>query len=114
VPGTAEGVRSFKRVALDYDDSIAPAKGVSRGGRIMLLPNQPAAEEFSTLAHELAHKRLHRSRRAETTKMIRETEAEAVAFVVCHAIGLYTNTATADYIKVYDGDRATLGFTSVH
>jgi hypothetical protein len=32
VPGTAEGVRSFKRVALDYDDSIARAKGVSRGG----------------------------------------------------------------------------------
>ena len=96
-------------IALDYDESIGPAKGVSRGGRITLLPNQPAAEEFSTLAHELAHEKLHRSdRRTETTKTIRETEAEAVAFVVCHAIGLDTNSAAADYIKLYNGDRATL------
>ena len=96
-------------ITLDYDAAIAPAKGVSRGGRITLLPNQSAAEEFSTLAHELAHEKLHRSdRRAETTKTIRETEAEAVAFVVCQAIGLDTNSAAADYIKLYNGDRATL------
>ncbi|MGH9771345.1 MAG: DUF1738 domain-containing protein, partial [Candidatus Acidiferrales bacterium] len=96
-------------ITLDYDSAIAPAKGVSRGGRITLLPNEPAAEEFSTLVHELAHEKLHRTeRRTETTKTIRETEAEAVAFVVCHAIGLDTNTAAADYIKLYNGDRATL------
>lgn len=96
-------------ITLDYDNSIAPAKGVSRGGSITLLPNQPAAEEFSTLVHELSHEKLHRTdRRADTTKTIRETEAEAVAFVVCHAIGLDTNTAAVDYIKLYNGDRATL------
>ncbi|MGH9770204.1 MAG: ArdC family protein [Candidatus Acidiferrales bacterium] len=96
-------------IALDYDAAVAPAKGVSRGGCITLLPGQPAAEEFSTLVHELAHEKLHRAeRRTETTKTIRETEAEAVAFVVCHAIGLDTNTAAADYIKLYNGDRATL------
>jgi antirestriction protein ArdC len=96
-------------ITLDYDASIAPAKGVSQGGRVTLMPNLPAAEEFSRLVHELAHEKLHRTdRRAETTKTIRETEAEAVAFVVCHAIGLDTNTAAADYIKLYNGDRATL------
>ena len=40
--------------------------------------------------------------------MIRETEAEAVAFVVCRAIGLDTNTASSDYISLYDGNRDTL------
>jgi antirestriction protein ArdC len=96
-------------ITLDYDPSIVPAKGVSRGGRITLMPNLPAAEEFSALVHELSHEKLHRTdRRTETTKTIRETEAEAVAFVVCHAIGLDTNTAAADYIKLYNGDRATL------
>jgi antirestriction protein ArdC len=96
-------------ITLNYDASIAPAKGVSQGGRISLMPNLPAAEEFSTLVHELAHEKLHRTdRRAETTKTIRETEAEAVAFVVCHAIRLDTNTAAADYIKLYNGDSATL------
>jgi antirestriction protein ArdC len=99
----------FHSIMLNYDASIAPAKGVSRGGRITLIPNLPAAEEFSTLVHELTHEKLHRTdRRTETTKTIRETEAEAVAFVVCHAIGLDTNTAAADYIKLYNGDRATL------
>jgi len=101
-------------ITLDYDASIAPAKGVSRGGCITLMPNLPAAEEFSTLVHELSHEKLHRTdRRTETTKTIRETEAEAVAFVVCHAIGLDTNTAAADYIKLYNGDRATLS-ASLH
>ncbi|HEX4231435.1 MAG TPA: hypothetical protein VHZ07_22380 [Bryobacteraceae bacterium] len=101
-------------ITLDYDDAIAPAKGISRGGRITLLPNQPAAEEFSTLVHELSHEKLHRTdRRSKTTKTIRETEAEAVAFIVCHAIGLDTNTAAADYITLYNGDRATLS-ASLH
>jgi hypothetical protein len=48
------------------------------------------------------------SPRAETTKTIRETEAEAVAFVVCHAVGLDVTTSHVDYIKLYDGDRNTL------
>jgi hypothetical protein len=52
---------------------------------------------------------LHRGEwRAETSKTIRETEAEAVAFVVSNSIGLDTNTASADYIVHYDGDKDTL------
>jgi len=42
---------------------------------------------------------LHRSERGTlTTKTVRETEAEAVAFVVCNAIGLETGTASSDYV----------------
>ena len=41
-------------------------------------------------------------------KKVRETEAEAVAFVVCHAIGLDVNSASSDYIQLYDGDKKTL------
>ena len=39
---------------LDNTD-IAPALGMSYGGRIVLLPGQTKAEEFSTLVHETAH-----------------------------------------------------------
>ncbi len=68
------------------------------------------AEEFSELTHELAHELLHKSdRRKETSKTVRETETEAVAFVVCQAIGLKTGTAAADYIRLYNGDADTLG-----
>ena len=71
-------------IALEYSEDIAPARGTSAGGKITLLPGQSPAEEFATLAHELAHEMMHRDeRRSSTSKRIRETEAEAVAFVVC-------------------------------
>ena len=38
---------------------------------------------------------------------MRETEAEAVAFVVCEAIGLKAQNST-DYIQLYSGDKDTL------
>ena len=74
-----------------------------------MLPGHAPAEIVATLAHEIAHERLHRAdRRASTTKRIRETEAEAVAFVVCQAIALETGTASADYISLWNGDAAVL------
>jgi antirestriction protein ArdC len=103
-----KNVIAAQGIALEYDVAIAPARGISQGGTIKLLPEMAPAEEFSILVHELAHEMLHKSdRRAQTTKTIRETEAEAVAFVVCQAIGLDTNTA-ADYIALYNGDTAIL------
>ena len=86
-------------VELSFSERIAPAKGLSHGGKITLLSGMQPAEEFSTLTHEIAHEMLHRGdRRTLTTKQVRETEAEAVAFVVCQAIGLETGTASADYV----------------
>jgi hypothetical protein len=86
-------------IELDFKESIAPALGVSYGGKIVLLPGQSTAEEFSTLVHELAHEMLHKAdRRTATTKTVRETEAEAIAFVVCKTIGLETGRAAADYV----------------
>ena len=100
---TAQGI------ALEYSDQIAPAKGMATRGKITLLPGQTPAELLATLAHETAHALMHFSeRRTETTKRIRETEAEAVAFVVCSAIGLETGTASADYIGLYAGDAKLL------
>ena len=96
-------------IELAFSESIAPALGMSHGGRITLQTGQSKAEEFSTLVHELAHELLHRTeRRAETTKVMRETEAEAVAFIVGKAVGLNTGTACADYIRLYDGNAALL------
>jgi len=52
---------------------------------------------------------MHRDgRRASTSKRSRETEAEAVAFVVCEAIGLETGSAAQDYIQLYEGDAKLL------
>jgi antirestriction protein ArdC len=95
-------------IALEYNESIAPALGMSYGGRIALLPGQSKAEEFAVLVHEVAHERIHKSeRRTATTKVVRETEAEAVAFVVSKAIGL-NPASSASYIQLYHGNAELL------
>jgi hypothetical protein len=98
-----------RNIALEYDARISPARGMSSGGKITLLPELRPAEHFAVLAHEVAHELLHRGdRRQQTTHTVRETEAEAVAFVVSSAIGLDTNTSFSDYIQLHAGDKATL------
>jgi hypothetical protein len=96
-------------IELEFKESIAPALGVSYGGKIVILPGQSAAEEFSTLVHEAAHELIHKStRRTATTKTVRETEAEAIAFVVGTTIGLDNGRSSASYIQIYQGNAALL------
>lgn len=98
-----------KGIRLEYADDLGGADGLSCGGCIRILGELSPAEEFAVITHELAHELLHRGERRPTlTKKMKETEAEAVAFVVSQAIGLETGTAAADYIQLYDGDKATL------
>jgi antirestriction protein ArdC len=111
-PGYLSRLEEFVResgIELRYSDDIAPARGLAEKGKITLLPEQTPAETFATLVHEVAHSEMHfGDRRAETTKRIRETEAESVAYVVCSAIGLETGTAAKDYVGLYGGDAKLL------
>jgi hypothetical protein len=98
-----------KGVHLDYS-LLAPAtQGMSCGGRIVLKAGMTAAEEFSVLCHELSHELLHRT---DTGKLLdrksKELEAEAVAYVVCSGIGLDSDAASADYLQLYQADRAKM------
>ena len=66
-------------------------------------------EEFVTLVHETAHELLHKAeRRTFTTATVRETEAEAVAFIVGQSIGLEMGNASSDYIQMYNGNATLL------
>jgi hypothetical protein len=109
--GYTERLKQFvteRGVQLEYSDSIYPAQGQCTAKKITLLPGQSAAEEFNSLAHEAAHSLLHfTERRGETNKRVRETEAEAVAFVICEAIGLKAQNSV-DYIHLYSGEKETL------
>lgn len=96
-------------ITIDHDDLPLGADGVSRGGRISIRPGLEPAHEFSVTVHEYAHELLHRGDDRPASKTVRETEAEAVAIVVCQAIGLNTGTAASDYIQLYDGKVETLG-----
>jgi len=107
--GRLEGFVADRGIKLERRESLRMAEGVSIGGTILLKASLAPAEEFSVLVHETAHEILHQdpaSRSKERT--VREAEAEAVAFVVCQGIGLDVNTASSDYIQLYDGDKKTL------
>jgi antirestriction protein ArdC len=96
-------------ITLAYSDQLGGAHGVSQGGRIVLRTGMTPAEEFEVLSHETAHEALHQDDpTSPASKTVRETEAEAVAYVVCQAIGLDTGTACSDYIQIWRGNRDTL------
>jgi len=98
-----------QNIALEYNENIAPALGVSYGGKIAILPGQSPAEDLVCLVHETAHELLHKStRRTITTATVRETEAEAVAFIVGQAVGLEMGKSSSDYIQMYAGNAALL------
>lgn len=100
-----ENLIRAKGIAFEFVDSLGGAHGVSEGGAIKVVESLPVAQKFSTMCHELAHELLHRGdRRSLTTKVIRETEAEAVAYVVCRSVGLDCSTHASDYIQLWNGD----------
>jgi hypothetical protein len=44
-----------QNIKLEFNENIAPALGVSYGGKIVLLPGQSDAESLVSLVHETAH-----------------------------------------------------------
>ena len=108
----ADRLRQFiksKGIELALSDRTGGAEGYSTGGKIVVRRGLEPAEEFSVLVHEMAHELLHQDDAArEQSRTVRETEAEAVAFVVCQAVGLEARSSATDYIHLYDGDKKTL------
>ncbi len=108
LPALRELITS-RGIKLDHENLPEGCGGVSRGGHISIRSGLPAAEEFSVTVHELAHELLnHADKASRPPKIVRETQAEAVAFVVCSAIGLDTGSAAKDYIQLYQGDAKLL------
>lgn len=110
-PGQAlanlETVIQRNGIALYYEELSAGLEGYSAGGKIVINEQLQDARRFSVLAHELAHEWLDHAT-TQQTKKVRETEAEAVAFVVCTAYGIESQQSTTEYIQLYQGDGETL------
>lgn len=104
-----KGFIASRGIKLSFEELPPGVSGLSSGGSIRIQTGLSPADEFAVLVHELAHEMLHHGEGATRgTKTVRETEAEAVAFVVSHAVGLDTNSAAADYIQMYQGSKETL------
>ena len=97
-----------KGIAVEHVDDLGGALGISAGGRIQILNGLAPAQEFFVLAHEYAHELFHRGGDRPASRDTRELEAEAVAFVVAHSIGLDVTDAARDYVHLYRGDSTAL------
>ena len=77
-----------------------------RARSILISETQQDAHRVKTLAHELGHAILHNGDDVRYWRMPRakaEMEAESVAYVVCHALGMSTGRYSAPYAAIWAG-----------
>ena len=100
-------------IAVNFDRLSGGLFGVSKGGTIDVDNRHATGQQAKTLAHELAHEALHKSKDAlatmpERSRRIAELEAESVAYVVCLHFGLDVEVRASRYIALWDGDSKAL------
>ena len=106
-PGTAytalESAIQAQGIVIDYVDHLSGnAEARSHGGKIEIVNDPDPARLFKNLVHEFAHELLHHDGGERGTITLRETEAEATAYVVCRHFGVEINAS--DYIQLFDGN----------
>ena len=97
-------------IELEYK-ALAPGLfGYTDGRRITCATGQASYVEFATLTHETTHVLLHFDRTASTRPDLttRETEADAVTYLLCTQLGLAGTEASVEYIRSYRGTPDTL------
>ena len=108
-----EALKAFlvgHNVELEYKTLAPGLLGYTNGRRITCGTGQPPHVEFATLAHETTHVLLHfpTDRAARPDLTTRETEAEAVTYLLCAQLGLAGTEASVEYIQSYRGTPDTL------
>ena len=64
-------------ITLEYSDTISPAKGMSSGGKITLLPNLDDAETFTVMVNEVAHELMHNMSMLDTSLKSKDGSSSA-------------------------------------
>ena len=108
-----EALKAFlvgHNIELEYQALTRGLLGYTDGRRITCGTGQASHVEFATLAHETTHVLLHfpadRATRPDLTT--RETEAEAVTYLLCAQLGIAGTEASVEYIQSYRGTPDTL------
>jgi hypothetical protein len=112
-----EALKAFlvgHNVELEYKALARGLLGYTDGRRITCGTGQASHVEFATLAHETTHVLLHFARNVDGTAgtrpdlTTRETEAEAVTYLLCAQLGIAGTEASVEYIQSYRGTPDTL------
>jgi hypothetical protein len=108
-----EQIKAFlvgHNVELEYKALAPGLLGYTDGRRITCGTGQASHVEFATLAHETTHVLLHfpADRTTRPYLTTRETEAEAVTYLLCAQLGIAGTEASVEYIQSYRGTPDTL------
>ena len=106
-----ESVFSTLNIKLETRPMPDGTRGASLGGHVIVKEGLDKSMRFRIFTHELSHEILHSHMvRDDVTKNHSqiETEAEAVAFVVCKAYGVDTKALSSEYIRLHRGDNKLL------
>ena len=108
-----EALKAFlvgHNVELEYKALAPGLLGYTNGRRITCGQGQASHVEFATLAHETTHVLLHFPSDGSTRPdlVTRETEAEAVTYLLCAHLGIAGTEASIEYIQSYRGTPDTL------
>ena len=106
-----ESVYRTLNIKLETRPMPEGTRGASLGGHVVVKEGLDPTMRFRILAHELAHEILHSQRVGHDVlknHSLIETEAEAVAFVVCKAHGVDTQSLSSEYIHLHRGDNKLL------
>ena len=97
-------------IELEYQPLARGLLGYTDGRRITCGTGQASHVEFATLAHETTHVLLHFPAVCATRPDLttRETEAEAVTWLLCAQLGIAGTEASIEYIQSYRGTPDTL------
>ena len=101
-------VADARGIRVNFGPLPSGAFGASKRGAIDIDNQHPTGQQAKTLAHELAHERLHWDNDGPLTRSIAELEAESVAYVVCTHFGLDVEVRSSRYIALWQGDSKAL------
>jgi len=106
-----ESVYHMLNIKLETRPMPEGVRGASLGGHVVVKEGLDKSMRFRILAHELAHELIHSHLVGHDiikNRRLIETEAEAVAFVVCKAHGVDTQSLSSEYIHLHRGENKLL------
>jgi len=104
--GSVERLIASKGISLKYGILDGSTLGLSSLKKITVFSGLKPPMRLEVLVHELAHEILHpdKETRRRLTNTIKETEAQAVAHIVCQALGVKGLEHSAEYIHLHNGN----------
>lgn len=106
-PAVVKKISSVTTAKIEFSDFAGEANGYYSpvDHKIVVKDSLPHAQQIKTLCHEVAHSLLHceDGEFSDAEQAEKELQAESVAYVVCHALGIDSAEYTFGYLVGWSG-----------